>query len=145
MQQSVPAQTDAMALSLNTLVTSESMLNNGWYANASPDPQYYYQYSPAHWWYCSEQGPNIYSCKGQGYFFSNASGRYYELKKKKHGSANGVELLQSIAQYGWADMNTLFDGAYNCTAEGEWASEDPSEDYSPLPLDRRWCIYICLC
>ncbi|KAL6718238.1 hypothetical protein ACLMJK_004326 [Lecanora helva] len=117
-QLSVPQETDYLSLSLKTLMTGESLLQNRWFANASPSPAYYHQYSLDKWSTCSNAGSGIWDCQGQGYYFSESTGRQYALKNKKSGKKNSVNILQQIASNGWADMNVLFDGAYNCTASG---------------------------
>ena len=113
---SVPQQTDALALSLKTLMTGESLLHNNWFANASPSPYWYHQYELSKWDDCSNVGANIFSCHDEGYYFSESTGRYYQLRHKKHGAKDSLYVLQKISSNGWADLNVLFDGAYNCTA-----------------------------
>lgn len=111
-QLSVPQQTDALSLALDTLLAGESLMQNNWFANVSPPPQ-------ASVTDCIAQGAGIYSCSNDGFFLSADTGKLYALRHKGKGGQGSLNVLQQIASNGWADLNTLFDGAYNCTASGK--------------------------
>lgn len=120
-QSSVPQQTNLLSLSLKTLLTGESLKQNRWFANASPTPYYWHEFQLKSRTDCTDTGNGVYSCNGgDGFYFSESTGRYYGLRHKKGGGKNSLNVLQQIASNGWADLNTLFDGAYNCTASGKY-------------------------
>ena len=129
---SVPQQTDDLSLSLKTFLTGESLLQNSWFANAGPSPTTPNRNDLNQWSKCSNQGPGIFSCGGQAYYSSTSTGRYYALRNKKDGSKNSVNILQQISSNGWADMNVLFDGSYNCTSSGECSFFQPLVEVSRL-------------
>ena len=114
---SVPQQTDSLALSLKTLLTGESLLQNNWYANAGWSSEIGTALGSTSG--CNNTGSNIWDCKDAAYYYSDSTGRYYAFRNKKGGTKNSVNVLQQISSNGWADMNALFDGGYNCTFEGE--------------------------
>lgn len=120
---SIPEDANNLDLALETYLTGTSLMQNDWFANVNPqtDQAAIKDFTKE----CSEQIPNtgIYSCHNDAHYWSHQSGRWYALrhKKGKKGSTgdNSMNVLLKIAQNGWADLTTLFDGAYNCTASGK--------------------------
>ncbi|KAL8836464.1 MAG: hypothetical protein Q9170_002897 [Blastenia crenularia] len=112
-----------LALSLQTYIVSESLLQNNWYArplgysteeewgriiNTTPsvDPS-----ASVHGgWQPTNQVVRRYR--------SEASGRVYQLIHKNDLGT----VLPQIKDSGWANLPLLFDGAYNCTKYGQVAN-----------------------
>ncbi|KAL8758974.1 MAG: hypothetical protein Q9184_003754 [Pyrenodesmia sp. 2 TL-2023] len=118
----VPSGTDALAYALKTYLLSYSMGVNRWYATFDLGP-YSNREEVAQRFYCDWDEPNN-ICKTRGQlntatWWSPYTYRVYTLwcdgpKEAK----TPYEMVKTINQYGWAPLDVLFDGAYNCTAEG---------------------------
>lgn len=111
-QLSLPNTTANLDLALKTYLTSESMRQNGWYAglvNTSVNGRG-----------CSSPETNLYRCPDKTIWLSPESGQKYSILQKTKGTSNGLLLMQQIVSYYWADLITLFDGAYNCTLSGKF-------------------------
>jgi len=111
-QISVPDDTNSISFALKTYLTSLSMQENGWYAwvnetNGRPH---------LGGGLCNKHSNNILDCNLDTIWASPQSGRRYYLRQKGKNKSTGVALIDQIAGFGWADLPTLLDGAYNCTA-----------------------------
>ena len=112
-QISIPNDTDSVAFGLENFLTSVSLQENGYYAyvagNINIDRSI-----------CRAIIENLYTCDNipkSAIWISPQNARQYSLFQKGHGSSNSVSVLQSIVSNGWADLPTLLDGAFNCTAQ----------------------------
>lgn len=118
----VPSGTDALAYALKTYLLSYSMGVNRWYSTFDLGP-YTNKQDVAERFYCEwDDANNI--CKSTGYihratWWSPYTYRAYTLSCDGPKEAKTpYEMIKTINQYGWAPLDVLFDGAYNCTAEG---------------------------
>ena len=120
---SLPNDTIGLDFALKTYMTSESLTQNGWFAVAQEglSTEVLSQSNCANvtgGTICSETGdPSQYS-QSAAQFYSLASGRFYSLYKNK-GNSYSWPILNAINSNGWADLQTLFDGAYGCTFSGK--------------------------
>lgn len=109
-----------IAIILQTYMVSESLKQNGWYAiplKISTQAEYESLHDPA----CT---PTIHGCNTpevtvSQIYWSPASGRQYQLWKKGDIPTGPGKVLDQIKAKGWANLPLLFDGAYNCTANGQ--------------------------
>ena len=120
---SLPNVTDGLDFALKTYLTSESLLQNGWYANIVGVYNVSQVTEPGctnitGGILCPQTGDSSQFSKSAGTFWSSASGRQYLLYEHK-GNSYSYPILSAINSNGWADMGTLFDGSYTCTAEGK--------------------------
>ncbi|KAL8724066.1 MAG: hypothetical protein Q9166_008151 [cf. Caloplaca sp. 2 TL-2023] len=106
---------NALAITLQTYLVSESMKQNDWYAiplGISTKEEYDNRKNPP----C--MGDLHMRCPGEHYrdyiYWSPTSSRQYQLVKRGGGPAT---VLNQVSQ--WASLPLLFDGAYNCTALGQ--------------------------
>ena len=65
---------------------------------------------------CSAGNNSVYSCYEKTMWISPSTQRQYCLIKESKGESNAVSLLEQIVANSWADLPTLIEGAYNCTA-----------------------------
>ena len=120
---SLPDKTDGLDWALKAYMTSVALSKNSW--AAKPSAIYYDTFEDA----CqSGYMDGDYICgyeTGGAFFWSPDTGRTYGLMKYNDRDADTQtrELLHEIVDKGWAPLNILFDGAYNCTKEGR-ASPD---------------------
>ena len=122
----IAEKTDHLDLALRTYITAESMRQNGWYAvplRISTEAEYKAQVDASlvegvarHW----SEGPEVVG----KIWWSPVSGRQYSLEHKDDVTIKPPELKNLIISEGWADMVTLFDGAYDCTARGRSGTLD---------------------
>lgn len=127
---SLPNVTNGLDLALRTYMTSESLSQNGWFAviygtyNASTfinDPSCA---NISGGMLCSETGDSKEYAKSSGLFWSNVSQRQYLLLQHK-GDSYSWPILNNTNVNGWANMQTLFDGAYDCTFNGKTSVQYP--------------------
>ena len=119
----IAAKTDDLDLALRTYITSESMKQNGWYAvplRISTQQEYQALVDAAPTALGWRAGPDVVD----KIYWSPASGRQYSLEHNGDNTIAPSDLRTSIESQGWADMITLFDGSFNCTAAGKAGSED---------------------
>ncbi|KAL6712916.1 hypothetical protein ACLMJK_009471 [Lecanora helva] len=120
---SLPNVTDGLDFALKTYMTSESLSQNDWFAviygyfNASSFENANCA-NIAGGVLCSETGDKSHYDQSGGTFWSSSSGRMYMLQHHK-GDSYSYPIMSAINSNGWADMVTLFDGAYNCVADGK--------------------------
>ncbi|KAG8532952.1 uncharacterized protein KY384_002830 [Bacidia gigantensis] len=128
---SLPETTQGLDYMLKTYITSEAMKANSWlgipgkivnesaWAAGKWDGQWP---GGAAGWGKPDGSLN------SGTFRSTVTGRLYVLYYKQGDSpGHGVTpttAVQRINAYGWANLETLFDGSYNCTASGKAGGSD---------------------
>lgn len=112
---SIPDDADTIAFALKNYLTSMSLQENGWYAWVNSTDE-----SPVtkfdHIGLCSQGNNSLLDCSLQTIWNSTQTGRQYFIYQKGKGNVGAVDLMDTIVTEGWADLPTLFDGAYNCTA-----------------------------
>ena len=111
---SLPKETQNLNLALKTYLTSEALLQNGWYglyfmnddgAGDAPGTTNFAE-------------GDVFHNSDASLFWSKDSRREYQLVNKKS-SGDPNNLLQTIYDNGLADLSVLFEGSFNCTASGE--------------------------
>ncbi len=129
---SVPNETDTLDVALKTYLTSQALTQNGWYAEpdssswVDPNPYSALQ-DPSHLapGVCTAVTNSLYTCVGMTEVFSQDTGRTYRVFKRGTGPSDGLYVMQQLESNSWADFSFLFDGAYNCTANGRPQSLRP--------------------
>ncbi|KAL8834648.1 MAG: hypothetical protein Q9170_003650 [Blastenia crenularia] len=121
----VPAGTDAVAYALKTYLLSYAMGQNKWWASFQLGPYTQEQAGTAACW-ATQDISNCVNRAGEGgnvQYWSPYSQRIYTLQVQGPKEAlKPSEMMSYINTYGWAPFSVLFDGAYNCTAEGRAGS-----------------------
>ncbi|KAL8818948.1 MAG: hypothetical protein Q9191_007833 [Dirinaria sp. TL-2023a] len=113
-------RTDYLDLALRTYITGASMQQNDWYAipeKILTEAEYKNLTNPTCANPSQPHGCVTVDIVGETYW-SPVTGRTYRLQNKSHYTVAAPSLLDQIRSQKWADMATLFDGAYNCTASG---------------------------
>ncbi|KAL8903620.1 MAG: hypothetical protein Q9207_003795 [Kuettlingeria erythrocarpa] len=118
----VPTGTDALAYALKTYLLSYSMGGNKWYSVFDLGPflskdevreQYNCEWDEAND-ICVTSGQNVFT-----WWWSPYTYRVYSLRCNGPKEAKQpADMIRTINSYGWAPLDVLFDGAWNCTAEG---------------------------
>lgn len=127
----IATRTKDLDLALRTYITSESMKQNGWYAvpvghitkekwDFLQTPQTSCTPSRGVGNLCTQIAP-----AGDSYWWSPVTTMQYGLKHDGDGTIKPHDLINLTSSEGWADMEALFDGAFNCTSNG-WA-DSPSD------------------
>ena len=124
---SLPNATNGLDFALKTYVTSESLLQNGWSAtylgNFSADTEVAtpedapYSTNIAGGTLYSTTHDNDFETHADAVFWSSQTGRSYQLTHS--GNKYSYNILSAINMNGWADLPTLFDGAFDCTFNGK--------------------------
>ena len=124
---------DHLDVALRTYITSESLKQNGWYARPlkiSTEEEYQTM--------LTTQSPAEKSCNGwtlhgctvdfkeikNRIWWSSSTGRQYSLEHKGDQTILPSALLPMLTSQEWANMFLLFDGSYDCVAEGRVDSQD---------------------
>ena len=113
----IAIKTEGLDLALRTYVTSESMKQNGWYAvplKISSEEEYQALVDAAPTAKGWRTGQDVVD----KIWWSPTTGRQYSLEHKGTFTVSARDLMESIESFGWANIPTLFDGSYNCTAAG---------------------------
>lgn len=115
-EMSIPAETNTIAYALKTYLTSLSMKENGWYAWTNGT----FNLASTHG--CRQYANNANFCDGPDTVWTSPkTGRKFYIRQKKKRKSTGYQLMNDIMAQGWADLETLFEGAYNCTASVSYA------------------------
>lgn len=109
-----------LAVLLQTYMLSQSLKQNGWYAiplKVSTQAEYEALHDPP----CFQ---TIHGCQPSAItvtqiYWSPVTGRQYQMWQKGDRTMGPGKILDQIKTAGWANMPLLFDGAYNCTAQGQ--------------------------
>ena len=121
---SLPNVTTGLDFALKTYMTSESLSQNGWSGaimGTFPASAFAGAGNCANVTggvICSETGDSTHYSQSDGLFWSQGTGRQYLLRQSK-GKGWSYPILNAINANGWADLGTLFDGAYSCTYDGK--------------------------
>ena len=121
---SLPNVTEGLDFALKTYMTSESLLQNGWFAvimGTFPPGEFDNMPSCSQITggvLCSETGDKSQYDRSAGLFWSESSQRQYLVQNHK-GDSYSWPIMSAINSNGWADMGTLFDGSYGCTYNGK--------------------------
>ncbi|KAL9025857.1 MAG: hypothetical protein Q9196_005394, partial [Gyalolechia fulgens] len=121
----VPSTTTDLAYGLKTYLLSYSMWKNAWYATYDIGPYAQEEAGHAACWATKSipeclEGLDTEDKEIREFsYWSPYSLRIYTLQYYgPKGAITPLKLVETINAYGWAPLSVLFDGAFNCTAEG---------------------------
>lgn len=124
----VPSAGDAVAYALKTYLLSVSLWQNRWYSTFVLGP-YYTQEAVSNAYRCDFEASglciprNSENHKGQAVYWSPFTYRLYSFQNDGPKEAlKPYDMISTILNYGWAPLSVLFDGGFNCTAEGRAGS-----------------------
>lgn len=124
---SLPEQVNGLDVALKTFIVSNAMSSNGWHYTVNLDATRDDIAScvPGSggncctWWSLNSSSSSILSMCGNFTWYSDTTMRAFTLTNSN--SLNGtVDLLNAIVENEWTTLPLLFDGAYNCTAAGNF-------------------------
>ena len=152
----VPGGTDAVAYALKTYLLSYAMWQNKWWASYDLGPYTQDEAGPAACWATQDINTCLNNQGSSGdtsvVYWSPYTLRKYTLQcQGPKGALKPTEMFQFIQYYGWAPFSVLFDGGYNCTAEGRAGSSSVNFNFdgtldlacvSQLPI-YRYCGTMC--
>ena len=122
---SLPNQTVGLNIALKTYLVSTSLGDNGWWASPSIGP--YDLDGPVT---CMDEN-NV--CTGPdnttAIYYSPDTKRSYTLNANKGYGVTAYQLTRDLVSNQWAPLNVLFDGAFNCTAEGHAGTNNINFNY----------------
>ena len=122
---SLPNQTVGLNIALKTYLVSTSLGDNGWWASPSTGP--YDLDGPVT---CMDEN-NV--CTGPdnttAIYYSPDTKRSYTLNANKGYGVAAYQLTRDLVSNQWAPLNVLFDGAFNCTAEGHAGTNNINFNY----------------
>ncbi|KAL8789627.1 MAG: hypothetical protein Q9213_001063 [Squamulea squamosa] len=136
----VPSAGDAVAYALKTFLLSYAMWQNKWYAMfyLGPYPTadavrraFGCEIEPGTG-LCVPRDPTTGEFKSgdTALYWSPYTQRIYTLKCEGPDKAQKPrQMVNTILSYGWAPLNVLFDGGFNCTAEGRAGSSAVNFNY----------------
>ncbi|KAL8811980.1 MAG: hypothetical protein Q9223_003974 [Gallowayella weberi] len=129
----VPSGTDTVAYALKTFLVSTSLWQNKWYSTFWLGPFYSQDAVIRSFGNCSFDESGL--CVSQqntdlAIYWSPYTYRVYKLQCEGPDDAlKPREMVRSILDYGWAPLSFLFDGGFNCTAEGRAGSTAVNFNY----------------
>lgn len=121
---SLPSKVEGLDYALRTYLTSETMAQNGWSATPHIGPyEDLNDVENPYTGFSCQMGNNSVctDSSGAAYYWSRATGHVYGLRAKDprlNGIPSAYELTQDIVNNNWGILEVLFDGAFNCTLEG---------------------------
>ena len=122
---SLPNQTVGLNIALKTYLVSSSMWDNGWWASPSLGP--YDLDGPVT---CmDENGVCTDSQNETAIYYSPDTKRSYNLNAANRDGQTPYQLTRDLVANQWAPLNVLFDGAFNCTAEGHAGTNNINFNY----------------
>lgn len=117
---SLPNQTVGLDIALKTYIVSSAMLGNKWWASPRIG-----HFEREDFDGCLDENNVCCESCDQGGELENNMATYWSPDTKRsyglHRSGDGptpYEMTQALVNNQWAPLNILFDGAFNCTAEG---------------------------
>ena len=124
---SLPKEVDGLDVALKTFMVSNAMSSNGWrytvnlgatrddIASCVPGGGG----SCCTWWALNSSSSSTPSMCGDSIWYSDTTMRAFTLTNQN--ALNGtVDLLNAIVENEWTTLPLLFDGAYNCSAAGNF-------------------------
>ncbi|KAL8912667.1 MAG: hypothetical protein Q9171_002392 [Xanthocarpia ochracea] len=130
----VPSAGDAVAYALKTFLVSSALAQNNWYATFKLGP-----YATAdvvqRVFHCTINGEtgvceNPRWPSSEVVYWSPSTQRVYSLKCECPDEAQKPsEMVKTILDYDWAPLGVLFDGGFNCTAQGRAGSSAINFNY----------------
>ena len=122
---SLPNQTIGLNIALKTYLVSSAMANNNWWASPSIGP--FDLDGPVT---CMDENnvctdPN----NSTAIYYSPDTQRAYTVGVKDGYSVTPYQLTRDLVANQWAPLNVLFDGAFNCTAEGHAGTNNINFNY----------------
>lgn len=124
---SLPNQTVGLDIALKTYLVSVAMSLNGWWAGASVGP---YEMDPDVDVDCRDANS---VCTDEenitATYISPDTNRAYSLNRNVGYALKPYPMTQALVGNQWAPLNVLFDGAFNCTAEGHAGTNNIKFNY----------------
>ena len=114
---SLPSSSSILALGLRTYILSTAMSANKWAASPIQGSTMADIASPVSGWDCTFGANNICTPNQEGgwpIFYSEATAIGYSLTLSGAGP-NATDFLNEIVEEQWSDLESLFDGAFNCS------------------------------
>ena len=114
---SLPASSTSLALGLRTFILSTAMSANNWAAHPIQGMTKADVASPVSGYDCTFGANNICTPNPDGgppIFYSDATTIAYSLTLSGPGP-NATEFMNEIVNKQWSDLESLFDGAFNCS------------------------------
>lgn len=123
---SLPNQTVGLNIALKTYLASTSMSDNGWWAVPSMGP--YDLDGPVT---CMDENSVCTDpTNSTAIYYSPDTKRSYTLSYNSgYSSVTPYQLTRDLVANQWAPLNVLFDGAFNCTAEGHAGTNNINFNY----------------
>ncbi|KAL8806964.1 MAG: hypothetical protein Q9182_000945 [Xanthomendoza sp. 2 TL-2023] len=129
----IPSGTDTVAYALKTFLVSTSLWQNKWYSTFWLGPFYTQESVSKSFGRCQFDDSGL--CvlptdSDMAIYWSPYTYRVYKLACE--GPKNALkprEMVRNILDYGWAPLSFLFDGGFNCTAEGRAGSTAVNFNY----------------
>ena len=135
---SLPASSSSLALGLRTFILSSAMSANNWQATPIHDMTMADVASPVSGYDCTFGANNI--CTGNhdggpSIFYSESTTIAYSLVLTGAGP-NETDFMNEIVNKDWSNLESLFDGAYNCSqAPGGSGIGKPLDLFNGSALD----------
>lgn len=158
----VPSTSTDLAYALKTYLLSYSLWQNKWYATFDLGPFTQEDAGAAACWATKSIDECIAEIKSTGQdpndsgaftYWSPYSLRTYTLSNNGPKEAlTPLKMVENINYYGWAPLSVLFDGGFNCTAEGRAGTTAVNFNFdgkldlaclSQLPMYRQYCTSMC--
>ena len=126
---SLPSKVEGLDYALRTYMTSEVMAQNGWASIPTIGPYETLEdvenCIAGGNGFCCQMGNNSVCTNsvGSAYYWSQATGNIYTFAQQHVDSYTGAtpyQVLQDVVTNNWAILEVLFDGAFNCTTEGNF-------------------------
>ncbi|KAL8920585.1 MAG: hypothetical protein Q9172_004441 [Xanthocarpia lactea] len=130
----VPSAGDAVAYALKTFLVTSALAQNNWYATFQLGP-YATVDAVQNAFHCTIDGQtglceNSVRSSSDVMYWSPSTQRVYSLKCECPDEAQKPrEMVQTILDYDWAPLGVIFDGGFNCTAQGRAGSSAINFNY----------------
>ena len=108
---SIPDDTDDISFALKNYLTSVSLKENGWYAYVDSR-----NISLGQSGCTRDNGTDFFNCGFSYIYMDPQNYRQFALYKRGDGQSNAGKLFKQLLSLGYANMPTLAEGAYDCTA-----------------------------
>lgn len=124
---SLPKEVNGLDVALKTFIVSNAMTSNGWHYTVTlgatrDDIASCVPGSGGNcctWWTIDSSSSSTPSMCGDSIWYSDATMRAFTLTNSN--LLNGtVDLLNAVVENEWTTLPLLFDGAYNCSAAGNF-------------------------
>ena len=124
---SLPSKVEGLDYALRTYMTSEVMRQNGWHSlpHIGPYESVSEVEHPLQGFNCQMGNNSVCTNeRGLAYYWSQTTGNVYYFfnTKMEYNGVRPYQILQDTVNNNWAILEVLFDGAFNCTKEGNYGA-----------------------